>query len=256
MQVDHLRAAGRSLEYALIPAEKPGRPTVVMLHEGLGSLALWKDFPEKVAKATGCAVLVYSRYGYGGSERLTESRQVDYMHREALDSLPEILAALEIEDPMLLGHSDGASIALIYAGGGKKPAPRGLILMAPHVFVEELTVASIAEAKQVYVSTDLGKKLGRYHDDPDSTFWGWNDIWLLPDFFHWNIEEYLPRVACPTLVIQGADDEYGTLKQVEAIERQIGGRFESAILPDCKHSPHRDQEAATLDAVARFLEAL
>ena len=254
--MERLSAAGRSLEYVLIPAEKADRPTVVMLHEGLGSLALWKDFPQKLAAATGCGVLVYSRYGYGGSERLAESRGVDYMHREALDSLPEVLAALEIADPVLFGHSDGASIALIYAGAGVAPAPKGLILMAPHVFVEELTVESIAEAKKVYASTDLGKKLGRYHDDPDSTFWGWNDIWLLPDFLQWNIEEYLPGVACPTLVIQGADDEYGTLKQVEAIEAQVSGRCETAILPDCKHSPHRDQEAATLDAAARFLETL
>jgi pimeloyl-ACP methyl ester carboxylesterase len=217
---------------------------------------MWKDFPQKLAAATGCAVLVYSRYGYGGSERLAESRGVDYMHREALDSLPEVLATLGIAEPVLIGHSDGGSIALIYAGAGKTPKPRGLVLMAPHVFVEQLTVDSIAKAKQVYASTDLGEKLGRYHDDPDATFWGWNDIWLLPDFFHWNIEEYLPKVACPVMVIQGADDEYGTLKQVEAIETQVAGPCERVVLADCKHSPHRDREAATLDAVMRFLDAL
>ncbi|MEX0922665.1 MAG: alpha/beta hydrolase [Rhodovibrionaceae bacterium] len=254
--MESLSAAGRSLEYRLIPGEKPGRPTVVLLHEGLGSLALWKDFPQKVAVATGCAVLTYSRYGYGGSERLAESRGLDYMHREALDALPEVLAALKIEDPVLLGHSDGASIALIYAGGGKLPVPRGVVAMAPHVFVEDLSIASIAQAKQVYATTDLAKKLGRYHDDPDATFWGWNDIWLRPEFFHWNIEDVLPKIACPVMVIQGADDEYGTLKQVGAIEAQVSGRCESVILPDCKHSPHRDQEAATLDAIARFIEAL
>ena len=254
--MERLVAAGRNLEYALIPAAQPDRPTLVLLHEGLGSLAMWKDFPQKVSEATGCAVLTYSRYGYGGSERLAEARGVDYMHCEALDSLPEVLAKLEIADPVLLGHSDGGSIALIYAGAGKTPAPRGLVLMAPHVFVEQLTVDSIAKAKQAYASTDLGRKLGRYHDDPDSTFWGWNDIWLLPEFFHWNIEEYLPGVACPTMVIQGADDEYGSLKQVEAIERQVSGPCEAVILPDCKHSPHRDREAATLDAVSRFLETL
>ncbi|MEM7442174.1 MAG: alpha/beta hydrolase [Pseudomonadota bacterium] len=245
---------GHRLEVAHIPGDAD-RPALVFLHEGLGSTALWKDFPASVAAATRCPTIVYSRYGYGKSDPIAGPRAVRYMHDEALHALPELLDELQVENPILIGHSDGASIALIHAGAGERSV-RGLILEAPHVFVEDLTVDSIAKAKITYETTDLGAKLGRYHDDPDNTFWGWNDIWLHPDFRAWNIEEVLPSITCPSLVIQGADDEYGTLAQVETIAAQSGGPVDTLVLPDCRHSPHRDQEAATRHAMVRFIEEL
>jgi pimeloyl-ACP methyl ester carboxylesterase len=250
-----LTAAGRRLDYRWLPPARADRPTLVVLHEGLGSIELWKDFPTQVAAATGCGTLVYSRYGYGQSDLLQEKRDVGYMHREALVSLPEVLASQVIDNPVLIGHSDGASIALIHAGARKWPVA-GLVLMAPHVFVEDVTVASIAEAKVAYETTDLPKKLGRYHADVDRTFWGWNDIWLAPAFRAWNIEESLPAITAPTLLIQGADDEYGTTAQLDAIAGGVKGPCETLVLPACKHSPHRDQPEATLQAIARFAESL
>jgi pimeloyl-ACP methyl ester carboxylesterase len=203
-------AGGHRLEYKRInPRPRPGAadaPVLVFLHEGLGSVAMWKDFPETVSHATGCPAIVYSRYGYGKSDRLAEARGVDYMHREALEVLPQLLDALSIRNPILIGHSDGASIALIHSGAGSRPV-NGLVLLAPHVFVENITVQSIAEAKVAFENTDLRARLARYHDDAESTFRGWNDIWLHPDFRRWNIEEYLPGVACPVLIIQGDDDQ-------------------------------------------------
>jgi len=248
-----LSAAGRRLDYRWIEPTLADRPALVFLHEGLGSIELWKDFPDQVAAATGCGTLVYSRYGYGQSDVLGEKRRVDYMHREALESLPAVLADRGIVRPVLIGHSDGASIALIHAGAANWPV-RGLVLMAPHVFVEDITVASIAEAKTAYRTTDLPKKLGRYHRDVDATFWGWNDIWLDPAFRAWNIEASLAGVHAPVLLIQGADDEYGTTAQLDAIARGVKGPVETLVLAGCKHSPHRDQPAATRDAIARFVE--
>ena len=246
-------AAGQRLEIERIAATRVGAPTLVFLHEGLGSVALWRDFPAKLAARTGAAALVYSRRGYGQSGRLAGPRKVDYMHDEALTVLPALLSELGIAAPILIGHSDGASIALIHAGSGRWPV-RALVLEAPHVFVEDVTVASIEQAKVAYRTTDLGKRLARYHDDPDHAFWGWNDIWLDPAFRSWNIEAYLPGVRCSVLAIQGAEDEYGTLAQLDAIERGVSGPFERLVLARCKHSPHRDQEAATLEAMARFID--
>lgn len=228
---------------------------LVFLHEGLGSVALWKDFPARVVRTTGVPALVYSRYGYGKSDRLAEARGVDYMHREALEVLPELLDALSIRNPILIGHSDGASIALIHTGAGNRPV-RGLVLLAPHVFVEDITVQSIAGAKVAFESTDLPAKLVRYHDDAESTFRGWNDIWLHPDFRRWNIEEYLPRVTCPMLLIQGEDDQYGTAAQVTAIARHVNGPVETLMLPNCAHSPHVDQMQATVERIAHFVRGL
>jgi pimeloyl-ACP methyl ester carboxylesterase len=227
---------------------------LVFLHEGLGSTALWKDFPALVAEATGCSVLIYSRYGHGKSDRLAEPRMVDYMHKEALEALPQVLEALSIRDPFLIGHSDGASICIIHAASGRWPV-RGLVLMAPHVFVEDITVASIAQAKTAFETTDLALRLGRYHDDAMATFRGWNDIWLHPDFRAWNIEACLPRITAPVLLIQGEDDQYGTMAQVEAIERQLGGPVDTAVLARCAHSPHVDQTQTTLAAIAEFVES-
>jgi pimeloyl-ACP methyl ester carboxylesterase len=246
---------GQRLEISQIAAARAGAPTLVFLHEGLGSLALWRDFPAKLAARTGAAALVYSRRGYGKSDRLAGPRAVGYMHAEALVVLPALLRELGIAEPILIGHSDGASIALIHAGSGRWPV-RALVLEAPHVFVEDVTVASIEQAKIAYRTTDLGKRLARYHDDADHAFWGWNDIWLDPAFRSWNVEDCLPGVHCPVLAIQGADDEYGTLSQLDAIERGVSGPVERLVLANCKHSPHRDQEAATLDAMARFIERI
>ncbi len=227
---------------------------MVMLHEGLGSVALWKDFPQRLASRTGSGVLVYSRYGLGNSDRLLEKRPVEFMHHEGEVVLPELLDKLDITRPIVLGHSDGGSIAIIFAG--KYPdRPRALILEAPHVFVEDLSVASITEAKVAYLTTDLPQKLGRYHQHVDGTFWGWNDIWLDPEFRQWNIEEYLPAIRCPVLCIQGEDDEYGTIAQVEAIKAGVPAT-EILILPNCKHSPHRDQADATLARMAEFVGTL
>jgi pimeloyl-ACP methyl ester carboxylesterase len=224
----------------------------VLLHEGLGSVAMWRDFPARVAQATGAETFVYSRRGYGRSDRLAGPRQVDYMHVEAREVLPRVLQALGVEHPVLLGHSDGGSIALIYAGSGHATA--GLVLMAPHVFVEDVTVASIAAAKETYRTTDLPTRLGRYHDDADHVFWGWNDIWLLPAFRAWNIEALVPPIQAPMLVIQGADDEYGTSAQLHAIARLARAPCQTVLLPSCRHSPHRDQPERTLALVTDFVE--
>jgi len=246
-----LTAGGHRLEYERIDGARD-RPTLILLHEGLGSIALWRDFPAKLAQATGCPAVVYSRYGYGRSDPLAGPRHVDYMHREALDTLPDLRVQLGLDDAILVGHSDGASIALIHAGSGRWPA-RALALEAPHVFVEEVSIASIAAARTAYETTDLRQRLARYHADADSAFRGWNDIWLHADFRAWNIEDCLPGVRCPVLAIQGADDEYGTLAQLDAIERGIAGRFERLVLLQCKHSPHRDQEQATAAEMMRFI---
>src|ERR1700757_4779493 len=216
-----LTLSGKRLETVLYqPATT--NAAIVMLHEGLGSVAMWKDFPERVAKATGCGVLVYSRYGHGKSGRLAEKRPVGFMHHEAKVVLPEILAQHDIQHPILLGHSDGASIALIYAGTWPERA-RGLILEAPHVFVEDFGQRSTIAIRTLYESSDLPQRLGRYHDHVDEMFRGWNDIWLDPRFRAWNIEEYLPTIMCPVLVIQGEEDEYGTVAHVEAIQRKVPG---------------------------------
>lgn len=245
---------GHRLEYQRHPGRVPASPTIVMLHEGLGSVSLWRDFPKRVADATGCPVVVYSRYGYGKSDVLQAPFSVRYMHEEALEALPELLDRLEIEALVLFGHSDGASISLIHAGalGGTK----ALILEAPHVFVEDIGVKSIAAAKTAFETTDLKSRLARHHVDPERTFRGWNDVWLSPEFLAWNIEEYLPRVICPVLVIQGRNDQYGTMAQLEAIERQVKRPVDLCRLDHCGHSPHRDQPVAVLESVREFVVPL
>lgn len=245
-----IQAGGHRLEYRRIDG---ARPPIVMLHEGLGSVALWKRFPDEVARATGRAVFVYSRYGHGQSDALTGPRDVRYMHEEALLALPGFLDALGIENPILLGHSDGASIALIYAGA-KPDAVSGLIVLAPHVFVEDLLVASIAAKKRAYEMTDLRTKLARYHADAGGLFRGWNSIWLDPAFRSWNIEAYLPSIEVPVLAIQGVDDEFGTMEQVHRVAH--GARDVKVIeLEDCGHSPHRDQPVRTLAGIADYVRA-
>ena len=241
----------RSLEIKRIVGSEP---ELVFLHEGLGSVSHWRDFPARVAASTGSAVTVYSRYGCGNSDILKEARAVSYMHDEALFTLPDLLFQLKIDQPILIGHSDGASIALIYAGTHNRV--RGLVLLAPHVFVEDLSVASIAQAKISFETTNLCEKLARHHRDAARTFWGWNDIWLHPDVRRWNIEEYLPQIHCPILLIQGLEDQYGTMAQVDAIVRQATGAVEVVTLPDCRHSPQRDQSDATLAAIVEFVRKI
>ncbi|MCX7962552.1 MAG: alpha/beta hydrolase [Burkholderiales bacterium] len=244
--------AGRRLAYEWTGA---GARTLVFLHEGLGSIRQWRDFPARLAEATGWRALVYDRYGYGQSDVLAEPRVgTDFMHREALETLPALLAALAIERPVLVGHSDGASIALIYAGSGRPLG--GLVAMAPHVFVEDVSIASIEAARRQFETTDLRARLAKYHRDPVKTFRLWNDVWLDPEFRGWNIESYLPGIRCPVLVIQGEEDEYGTMAQVEAIRRQVSGPCEVLALGACRHAPHRDQPERTLAAIADFVARL
>ena len=220
-------------------------PTLVFLHEGLGSLSAWRDFPERVARATGRAAVIFSRAGYGRSPMRPAPWPVGFMHEEAV-ALVDVLAG-EGEPPILVGHSDGASIALLYAAA--HPV-RALVLLAPHVFVEDKTVASIAALRGL---PELVARLARHHADARATFDAWSGVWLDPAFRAWNIESCLPSVRAPALVIQGADDEYGTVAQVDAVARAIGGPCETLLLPDCGHSPHRDQPARTLGAIAAFV---
>jgi len=229
----------------------PARPAIVMLHEGLGSVSLWRDFPQRMCERTGCTIVAYSRYGYGRSDVLREQREPDYMQHEGEVVLPALLAQLEIERPILFGHSDGASIALVCAGANPD-AVRALILEAPHVFVEEISVRSIAEARTAYATTDLPAKLARHHADADATFAGWNDIWLDPRFRDWNIEAYAERVRCPVLLIQGEADEYGTTAQLDAIAGRVP-RAETLLVPGAGHSPHRDAPELVLDRIASFV---
>jgi pimeloyl-ACP methyl ester carboxylesterase len=244
--------AGHALEYEWLDAAEPGKPTLVFLHEGLGSARQWRDFPLQLVEATGCRALLYSRYGYGHSDVLAEPRvDLRFMHREALEVLPALLEALRIERPVLVGHSDGASIALIHAGAGH--AVRALAVMAPHVFVEPICVESIRKAADAFATTDLAQRLGKYHRDPAKTFHLWADAWLDPEFMHWNIEQYLPGIACPVLAIQGEDDQYGTMEQLERLRRGVRGPCELVKLAACGHAPFREQPQATLEALTRFI---
>jgi pimeloyl-ACP methyl ester carboxylesterase len=249
-------AAGLRLETRWIGPPPEAAPTLVFLHEGLGSVSLWRDFPDRLARRTGCGALIYSRAGYGKSDPAPLPRPVRFMHDEA-KILPEVLAQMKIRESILVGHSDGASIALIYAGSRLAAGLQGLILEAPHVFTEPHGLASIARIGEVYRDSDLRDRLSRHHGaNVDVAFRGWNDVWLHPDFRAWNIEEYLAGVNVPIFILQGEEDEYGTWKQVEAIERQAGGPVAAIALADCGHSPHREQPERTLQAMAEFVERL
>ena len=247
----HITIQGLRLEYRDYPATADNRPTLMLLHEGLGSVAMWRHFPEKLAACTGCRLIVWSRAGYGGSEPYPEPRTPRYMHREGEEMLPALVAALGIDKPILIGHSDGGSIALICAGA-HPDLPLGVAVMAPHEFVEEETLAGIRAARTVWQETDWPHKLARYHHDAPHVFSDWNDCWLSPAFRDWNIEAYLPSIACPVLAIQGEDDEYATMRQIEVIAEKVPGT-QLLKLPKCGHSPQRDQESAVLDALAAFV---
>lgn len=252
--MNHIVVDGLKLEYSDFPAQDAALPTLLLLHEGLGCVAMWRDFPEKLAKATGCRVIVWSRAGYGGSEPYAEVREWRYMHHEGEKALPALLAALNIERPVLVGHSDGGSIALIFAGAFPE-RPLGVAVMAPHEFVEAETLAGISAAKTTWTATDWPNKLARYHANAPRVFSDWNDTWLSPPFRDWNIEAYLPRITCPVLAIQGYDDEYATMRQIDVIAEQVAGT-ELLKLENCGHSPQRDQEAAVLAALADFVRRL
>ncbi len=256
VQFAEVAVGGRPLrlEYAWVGAAASDLPVVVFLHEGLGSRAMWKDYPQALCTALRARGLVYSREGYGRSTpRPADERwPVAFMHRQAHDVLPALFAQLSLAaPPWLFGHSDGGSIALLYAAAFPDRVA-GVVAVAPHVFVEDVAVRSIEAARDAYRTTDLRGRLARYHDDPDSAFWGWNDIWLDPAFRAWNIESALPRIACPVLAVQGEDDEYGTMAQVERVARGVP-RGQAVALPRCGHSPHRDQPEALTEAVVAFV---
>jgi pimeloyl-ACP methyl ester carboxylesterase len=247
-----------SIEYQWVGTEDATSPLLVFLHEGLGSLSMWKDFPGRLCAALGCRGLVYSRPGYGQStpRAADESWDVDFMHRQAYSVLPALLAALRIDSggdpPWLFGHSDGGSIALLFAAAYPRRVG-GIIVLSPHIMVEDVTIDSIERARVAYLETDLRQRLGRYHRDPDSAFRGWNDIWLSPAFRDWSIENELAAIECPLLAVQGLDDEYGTLEQVRGIARRVA-QAEVVELAGCGHSPHRDQPRQLIDISARFLQ--
>jgi pimeloyl-ACP methyl ester carboxylesterase len=241
-----VKVAGVELETVEIAGAEPA---LVFLHEGLGSVALWRDFPSRLAAATGRRALVYSRAGHGQSDVPAGDRTPRFMHEEALDVLPELLRVTGVVEPVLVGHSDGGSIALIHASRHPVAA---LVLLAPHVFVEDVTVASIEEARDTFATTDLGERMRRYHRDPERTFRLWNDIWLAPEFRAWNIEDVLGGVTVPTLLIQGEHDQYGTLAQIDAIERGVAGPVSRVVL-DARHAPHLEAPDETLAAAVKFL---
>ncbi len=231
-------------------------PTLVLLHEGLGSAQLWKDFPGQLAQQTGYGVFAYSRAGYGKSDPVPLPRPLDYMTREAVDILPKVLDAIGFERGVLLGHSDGASIAAIYAGSIEDMRIRGLCLLSPHFFTEPEGLAAIAEAKIAFEAGDLHSRLARHHNDPGNTFRGWNDAWLDPGFKDWNIEEVISYLRVPVLAIQGREDQYGTLAQIEALKNGLYSPLDFEVFDHCQHSPHIEQRQKTVNAIVEYLGRL
>jgi pimeloyl-ACP methyl ester carboxylesterase len=252
---DFVVAAGHRLEIAWHGPKPEHAPTLVFLHEGLGSVSAWRDFPEKLARATSCGALVYSRWGYGRSDPVTLPRPLGYMHDEGREALPAVLDAMDVRRAILVGHSDGGSIAIVHASSAPARV-EALVLEAAHVFCEDVSVASIAAARDAYLHGDLRARLAKHHDDVDGAFWGWNRAWLDPEFRAWNLEGFLAGVRVPTLVIQGEDDPYGTMAQLEAIARGVRGAVERWIVPKCGHAPHREQEEATLERMTRFVRGV
>jgi pimeloyl-ACP methyl ester carboxylesterase len=247
-----LTIGATELEYRMIGPAPDQAPTIVMLHEGLGCAGLWGDLPDRLQAATSAGVFAYSRAGYGASTPVKLPRPLDYMHVEALDVLPKLLDAIGFRRGLLVGHSDGASIAAIYAGAHQDHRVQGIALIAPHFVVEDISVTSIAEIKQAYETSDLKSKLARWHKDVDNAFYGWNGAWLDPKFRSWDISEYLAYIRVPVAVLQGADDQYGTIRQVEIAREECYCPVDVTIIPGAGHSPHREAPGATLDTISDF----
>ena len=244
------------IEYRMAGPRPDEAPTLILLHEGLGSAGMWGDFPETLAAATGFGVFAYSRSGYGNSTPVKLPRPLDYMHVEALDVLPKLLAKIGFRRGLLLGHSDGASIASIYAGSRQDHRVHGVVLIAPHFIVENISVASIVQIRNAYATTDLKEKLARWHKDVDNAFYGWNDAWLDPDFRSWDISEYLAYIRVPVAILQGVDDQYGTMRQVEIAQEECYCPVDVTVIPGAGHQPHREAPGATLDAISEFANAV
>lgn len=251
-----ITAGGQRLEYKWWGDPSDEAMTIVLLHEGLGSVALWRDFPEHLAATTGCRVFAYSRAGYGQSDSASLPRPLDYMTREAVEILPEVLDAIGFRRGILLGHSDGATIAAIYAGSVEDFRVRGLVLMAPHFFTEPMGLAEIAAAKVAFETTDLRTRLGKYHKNVENAFRGWNDAWLDPAFKAWNVADVIDYLRVPALVIQGEDDQYGTRAQIDELEMRSYAPVDVVIQPDCGHAPHLEHPEAVLSAVTDFCARL
>jgi len=248
---------GRRIECRLIGEPDPADTVLVFLHEGLGSVALWRDFPDRLCALTGLKGLIYSRTGYGGSDPCDLPRPLDYTDREADDVLPSVLQHFDIRDFVLIGHSDGATIALMYACLPEVQPARGLVIMAPHVMVEQISIDGILAAKRAYEEGDLRARLQKFHGaNTENAFRGWSDTWLNPAFRDWNIEPMLPNCTAPVLAIQGTDDAYGTLAQIDAIEAGVSGPFRSLILDGCGHVPWRERQEEVLAAAAEFIAGL
>ena len=255
-EASFISVAGRQLEAMCFGPAPDVAPTILLLHEGLGCVALWRDFPQRLAEATGFGVFVWSRAGYGQSDAADLPRPLDYMTREAEESLPQVMDAIGFRRGILVGHSDGASIAAIYAGGVEDFRVRGLVLMAPHFFTEEEGLASIAAAREIYETGDLREKLARYHRDVDNAFRGWNEAWLDPGFREWNIAEAIDYLRVPVLAIQGTNDQYGTLAQIEELETRSYAPVDVRFIDDCRHSPHSECPEETLTAIGEFCARL
>ncbi len=252
----HLAIGDASLEYRMIGPRPDAAPTIVMLHEGLGSVTTWGDFPERLAQCTKAGVFVYSRSGYGKSSTITLPRPLDYMQREATDVLPKLLDAIGFRRGILLGHSDGATIAAYYAGSVQDHRVRGLALMAPHFFMEANNIAAIKKTRETYATTDLRARLARHHADVDAAFRGWSEAWLDPGFAAFDTTDALAYIRVPVLVVQGAADPYGTLAQVRVVEEECYCPVETLLLPGVGHAPHREKPGETLGAIAAFTDRI
>lgn len=247
-----LDISGARLESRSFGPSAAAAPTLVLLHEGLGSVGLWGAFPQKLAAATGLGVFAWSRLGYGRSSPVTLPRPVTYLADEAVEALPPVLDAIGLQRGILVGHSDGASIAAIHAARIGDPRVAGLVLIAPHVFTEDSGIAAIGAARDAYRTGDLRARLARHHDDVDGAFWGWNGAWLDPAFLAFDVTDELAAIGVPVLVVQGEDDPYGTLRQVEVLQQRCGGPVETMVLPQVGHAPHRDAPEVVVARIAAF----
>ena len=254
MHAKDLVIDGRHMEGAWWGPSPDVAPTLVLLHEGLGCVELWRDFPERLQAATGCGVFAYSRFGYGRSDSVTLPRPMTYMHEAALKILPKVLDQIGVRQAITVGHSDGGSIAAIHAGGTRDKRLTGVVMMAAHFFVEELNIASIAQIKTAYETTDLRTKMARYHDDVDGAFHGWNGAWLDPRFRAFDIVRYLEAIQVPILGLQGEDDPYGSDAQLQVLQRHVGVPAEIWEIPDARHSPHLEAKDDTIATIVAFIK--